>query len=138
MERIQEPFWELIRNRKWSTVHNWAAIDSDMKRAIFLRNNDLSDPSWYATRAFVRTLQALVEEMSPSSTVAHSTNVEELLTKLFDESFIDASEKAEISHYFDVGAVYGPRSHESLTLDEVNWLIDNAVFWTKTLISRIR
>ena len=132
---VEQPFWSRVSEPLWENV------DIDMKEALDQRDSGAKDPAFYAARALESTIKIISAELGQThgrENGAHAY-LDNILKK--DVKFIMHWEAEFLKMYFTkvrnpLGHGAGKEPMPSLTEEQTNWAIENAMSWIKLLVSR--
>lgn len=135
-DQLEKPFWALVADPKWKNV------DTDMKEALDLRDNDGRDPAFFAARALESTIKLISGQMGVSTGKERSAaNFIDNLRSDRAGKFLDGWE-AEMLHAFfrevrnPLGHGAGEAPMHTLSGPQTNWAIETCMAWIKNLIQR--
>ena len=135
-EEIEEPFWELVAERKWANV------DYEMKEALDRRDADSEDAVTYALKALESTIKIICEDRGwASGSERGASNYIDNLVSKSNGRFIDVWESEAMKHLFT--NLRNPRSHGAgsqprpkTEAQQRNWAIESCMSWIKSLVRR--
>lgn len=135
-EQIESEFWHLTSGSQWENV------DIDMKEALDLRDSGGRDPAFYAARALESTIKIIsdLKGLTHGGERGAHSYIDNLTGKRSGPFLSPWESKALKAYFTDVRNPFGhgPGSAEmpSLSSQQTDWAIENAMSWTKTLIKR--
>jgi len=136
-DQIHEPFWKLIGYPKWSSV------DHEMKEAIDRFDNGRSESALSATKALESTIKIISHEKGWTRGNENGpANYIDNLVSRNNGRFIDPWESEQLKHLFSTvrnphGHGSGPDPPPNLSRQQEAWVIDNAMCWIKSLVTRM-
>lgn len=134
---VAEPFWRLVAAPKWENV------STDMAEAVDRRDTGGRDPAWYAARALESVVKIICKEKQwATGNERGAGNFIDHLVSKANGRFIDVWEMEQLTHFFrevrnPLGHGPGDGPMPSLTQEQTNWAIENAMSWCKSLIQRL-
>jgi len=134
--QVHEPFWTLVQNQKWKNV------DIDIKEAIDRRDHNGRDAALYALKALESTIKIISDDNGWSrGTERGAANYIDNLVSAANGRFIDVWESEQLKSIFrDLRNPHGhgPGSAPQPTLrdQQESWVIEYAMIWIKSLITR--
>ncbi len=134
---VHEPFWTLVSDPKWINV------DLDMKEAIDRHDNNRSDAALSALMALESVIKIISTEKGwTRGTENGPSNYIDNLVSNTNGRFIDVWEADQLKSIFR--NIRNPLSHGSghepqptLRKQQEKWVIDWAMIWIKSLITRL-
>ncbi|MCX5846685.1 MAG: hypothetical protein NTW12_10095 [Deltaproteobacteria bacterium] len=135
-QEIEEPFWALLKDQKWKNV------DIDMKEAIHRRDIKGRDAALYAFKALESTIKIISDEKGFTSgkEKGAASYIDNLVSKS-NGRFIDVWEANLLKMLFSElrnPHGHGPGAEEmpQLTQEQETFVIESAMTWVKSLITR--
>lgn len=135
-QRIDTPFWELVKEPKWKNV------DADIKAAFDLRDTCGRDPAFYAARALESAIKIISDEKGWSHGGERSAHnyIDNLFAK--KNGFIMRWEHDSLKAIFtDIRNPFGhgPGSADmpALTAQQTDWALAACMSWVRSLIGRM-
>ena len=136
-ERIEQPFWEVVKPAKWANV------STDMATAIDLRDSGGRDPAFYAGRALESTIKIISGEKG--WTTGQEKGASDFLNNLESKnngSFIAQWERKMLQAFF--GSVRNEYGHgpggdpmPTMTDPQTDQTIEFCMSWIKSLVKRL-
>jgi hypothetical protein len=135
--QIDEPFWTLLKNPKWTNV------DIDIKEAIDRRDNNHRDAALSALKALESTIKIISDEKrwtrgNERGAASYIDNLVSSKTGRFIEPW-EAEQLKALYRDLRNPHGHGPGSAPQPTLSshQQNWVIECAMIWIKSLINRM-
>jgi hypothetical protein len=136
--QIVQPFWRLVDGKKWENV------SIDMAEAVDRRDAAGRDPAFYAAKALESAIKIISDEKGWTRGVEKgaSNYIDNLVTERNAVRFIDVWEKDVLNAYFgkvrnQFGHGPGGEPMPTLSKEQTDWAIENAMSWCKSLIERL-
>jgi hypothetical protein len=136
-KNIAKPFWELVADPLWQNV------DIDMKEALDRRDSNDKDPALFAAKALESAIKIVSDQNGWSSGNENgaSNYIDNLVSKK-NGRYIDPWEADILKDYFRkvrnaLGHGPGSEPMPSLSIQQTDWAIENAMSWVRTLIRRL-
>lgn len=136
-ERIEQPFWLLVKDIRWKNV------SIDMAEALDRRDTGGRDPSLYAAKALESTIKIVCE--LKKWTTGTEKGVSDFLNHLESKAngaFIDGWERQSMQRFYsdvrnDLGHGPGIKDMPNLTPHQIDQTIEFCMSWVKSLIRRL-
>jgi hypothetical protein len=136
-EKIEQPFWDLVKDKMWRNV------DHDMKEALDLRDSNGRDPAWFAAKALESTIMIVSDEKGWSTGQERgAANYLDNLRRKANGEFINSWERENLGDFFSkvrnpFGHGAGSNDMPELSASQTDWAIEFCMIWIKNLISRM-
>jgi len=136
-EKIEQPFWDLVKDKMWRNV------DHDMKEALDLRDSNGRDPAWFAAKALESTIMIVSDEKGWSTGQERgAANYLDNLRKKANGEFINGWERENLGNFFSkvrnpFGHGAGSNDMPELSAPQTDWAIEFCMIWIKNLIKRM-
>lgn len=137
MQKIEQPFWALVRDPMWQSV------DHDMKEAIDLRDSGGRDPALFAAKALESTIKIISEAKgwTRGNEKGAANYIDNLRAKANGE-FINGWERESLVEFFSkvrnpFGHGAGSQPVPELSSSQTDWAIEFCMIWAKNLIRRL-
>jgi hypothetical protein len=134
-KRLEEPFWKLVSGPLWKNV------DHDMKEAVEGRDRVGRDPNLFAMKALESCIKIIASEKD--LVTGNETGATNFIERLAGKNirFIDPWEADLLKQLFKetrnpFGHGPGASPMPKFTASQVNWSIDTAMAWIRSLIER--
>lgn len=136
-EQVEQPFWLLVKDAKWTNV------SIDMAEAIDRRDTGGRDPSFYAAKALESTIKIICD--IKKWTTGNEKNVSDFLNHLQSKAngaFIESWERQSMQRFYtdvrnDLGHGPGSKDMPNLTPQQIDQTIEFCMSWVKSLIKRL-
>ena len=136
-DRIEQPFWEVVKSAKWTNV------STDMATAIDLRDSGGRDPAFYAGKALESTIKIVSGEKRWTTT--QEKGASDFLNHLESKSngsFISQWERKVLQAFFsnvrnDYGHGPGSDPMPTMTDPQTDQTIEFCMSWIKSLVKRL-
>ena len=135
-QEVEQPFWTALADPKWKNV------DTDMKEAFDLRDNQGRDPAWYAAKALESSIKIISDDKNwTNGREKGAQNYVDNLASKKNGKFINQWEKESLQLFFrnvrnPLGHGAGSADMPKLTENQTNWAIRFCMNWISTLIKR--
>lgn len=135
--RIAEPCWVLLRDPRWANV------DRELKEAIDRADGGRGDAAFHAAKALESTIKVISDERGWSTGKERgAANYIDNLVSQQNGRFLQPWEGDMLKAFFvhvrnPHGHGAGSQSPPSLADYQVNWAIETAMSWIKSLIRRL-
>lgn len=136
-QRIEQPFWYLVKDQKWKNV------STDMATAIDLRDTGGRDPSFYAAKALESTIKIISDDKgwtrgTEKGVGGYLSN----LTSKANGAFIQPWENESMQHFYsdvrnDLGHGPGSKDMPDFSPQQVDQTVEFCMSWVKSLIKRM-
>jgi hypothetical protein len=132
-QQIEEPFWKLVTDPKWTNV------DQDIKEAIDLRDTNGRDPAFYAAKALESAIKIISNEKQ--LTTGNERGAANYIDDLKRGGLVEDWESDALKSFFSkvrnpLGHGPGDGSMPSLNKQQTDWAIETCMTWVKSLIRR--
>jgi AbiJ N-terminal domain 4 len=136
-EQVEQPFWLLVKDAKWTNV------SIDMAEAVDRRDTGRRDPSFYAAKALESTIKIICE--IKKWTTGKESGVSDFLNHLESKAngaFIESWERQSMQRFYsdvrnDLGHGPGFKNMPNLTPQQIDQTIEFCMSWVKSLIKRL-
>lgn len=134
---VHAPFWQLVADPKWANV------DTDMKEAIDRRDSNRCDVVVPALMALESAIKIISDEKGwTHGTERGAASYIDNLVSSANGRFIEPWEAEQLKGLFrDIrnphGHGPGSAPQPQLSKAQENWVIDSAMIWVKSLITRL-
>ena len=136
-EQVEQPFWLLVKDAKWTNV------SIDMAEAVDRRDTGGRDPSFYAAKALESTIKIICD--SRKWTTGNEKGVSDFLNHLESKTngaFIESWERQSMQRFYsdvrnDLGHGSGSKDMPNLSPHQIDQTIEFCMPWVKSLIKRL-
>lgn len=135
-EQIDQPFWALVSDPKYSNV------DTDIKEAIDRRDAGKADAAFYAMKALESAIRILSDELGRTrSTERGAADFIDNLVASKPTRFIEVWEAEALKSLFrelrnPLGHGAGANTPLALSTHHSTWAIESSMSWIKSLVRR--
>lgn len=135
-EQIEQPFWALVSDPKYSNV------DTDIKEAIDRRDAGKADAAFYAMKALESVIRILSDELGRTRSMERgAADFVDNLVAAKPTRFIEVWESEALKSLFrelrnPLGHGAGAAAPLALSMHHSTWAIESSMSWIKSLVRR--